>query len=270
MNRCLKLGLPGTLAFSPLLVVALVALPPLLVTALAPVALTSPPAENTNIQNLARLTTVRILTPTASGSGAIVQRQGQTYTVLTSWHVVGFSNSHTIATPDGQQYSLVGSPRQLGNTDMGIVQFRVGATLGGVFPEYQVAPISTQAVVVGEPVFAAGFPMYHKGTLTTTFDLGVRAFRFTTGEVSLLLPKSLYQGYRLGYTNDIEVGMSGGPIFNSRGQIVGINGRVKHRDPDFGVYAFEDGTEPPPEMLEQMVNSSWGIPITTYLQLATR
>lgn len=48
----------------------------------------------------------------------------------------------------------------------------------------------------------------------------------------------------MGYTNDIAVGMSGGPIFNRRGLLIGINGRVKNRDPDFGVYAFEDGTEP--------------------------
>ncbi|MEG4998841.1 S1 family peptidase [Microcoleus sp. B4-D4] len=216
-------------------------------------------SQSANIERLARLMTVRILTPTASGSGAIVRRQGQVYTVLTSWHVVAFSQQHTIIAPDGQKYRLLGAPLQLGNADLAIVQFRSSI-------QYQVTRISTDLLTVGEPVFAAGFPMYRGGSSTTTFEQGILAFRFTQGVVSVLPPKSLAQGYRLGYTNDIAVGMSGGPIFNSQGLLIGINGRVKNRDPDFGVYAFEDGTEPSGRMLEQMVNSSWGIPISTYLR----
>lgn len=216
-------------------------------------------SQSANIERLARLTAVRILTPTASGSGAIVRQQGQVYTVLTSWHVVAFSQQHTIIAPDGQRYRLLGAPLQLGNADLAIVQFRSSI-------QYQVTRISTDLLTVGEPVFAAGFPMYRGGSSTTTFEQGIRAFRFTQGIVSVLPPKSLAQGYRLGYTNDIAVGMSGGPIFNSQGLLIGINGRVKNRDPDFGVYAFEDGTEPSEAMLEQMVNSSWGIPISTYLR----
>jgi len=216
-------------------------------------------SQSANIERLARLMTVRILTPTASGSGAIVRRQGQVYTVLTSWHVVAFSQQHTMIAPDGQKYRLLRAPLQLGNADLAIVQFRS-------FTTYQVTRISSESLTIGEPVFAAGFPMYRGGSSTTTFDQGIRAFRFTQGVVSVIPPKPLAQGYRLGYTNDIAVGMSGGPIFNSQGLLIGINGRVKNRDPDFGVYSFEDGTEPSEEMLEQMVNSSWAIPISTYLR----
>ncbi|MEG4114000.1 MULTISPECIES: hypothetical protein [unclassified Microcoleus] len=61
--------------------------------------------------------------------------------------------------------------------------------------------------------------------------------------VSVLLPKSLAQGYSLGYTNEVKIGMSGSPIFNAKGFLVGINGRGKYRDPNFGVYAFEDGSD---------------------------
>ncbi|MEO1006761.1 MAG: serine protease, partial [Cyanobacteria bacterium J06638_38] len=52
----------------------------------------------------------------------------------------------------------------------------------------------------------------------------------------------------------------------TKGFLVGVHGRGKYRDPDFGVYTFEDGSEPSPQMLETMIDSSWGIPITTYLQ----
>lgn len=216
--------------------------------------------QERNIQRLAQETTVRILTSNASGSGVIVQRQGQIYTVLTSWHVVAFSDQHTIITPDGRRYTPVSRQlKQLGNTDLAITQFRSNSS-------YPVANISNEPISLGEPVFAAGFPMYQGQSLATTFDQGIRALRFTSGQVSVLPPKSLAQGYRLGYTNDIAVGMSGGPIFNASGLLIGINGRVKNRDPDFGVYAFEDGTEPSPELLAQIVNSSWGIPISSYLQ----
>ncbi|MTJ53438.1 trypsin-like peptidase domain-containing protein [Anabaena sp. UHCC 0253] len=216
-----------------------------------------------NIQRLAQQTTVRILTPNASGSGVIIQRQGQIYTVLTNWHVVAFSDQHTIMTPDGQPYIPVSRQlKQLGNTDLAITKFRSNSS-------YQVASIINQPVLMGEPVFAAGFPMYQEQSLATTFDQGIRGFRFTSGQVSVLPPKSLAQGYRLGYTNNIAVGMSGGPIFNASGLLIGINGRVKNRDPDFGVYAFEDGTEPSPELLGQIVNSSWGIPISSYLEFQT-
>ncbi|MEG5032515.1 hypothetical protein [Microcoleus sp. AT3-D2] len=85
----------------------------------------------------------------------------------------------------------------------------------------------------------------------------------------MLLPKSLPQGYSLGYTNEVKIGMSRDPIFNAKGFFVGINCRGKYRDPNFGVYAFEDGSEPTAELLEKMVTSSWEIPISIYLQFAS-
>jgi hypothetical protein len=89
------------------------------------------------------------------------------------------------------------------------------------------------------------------------------------GFVELLLPKSLPQGYSLGYTNEVKIGRSGGPIFNAKGFLVGINGRGKYRDPDFGVYASEDASEPTAELLEKMVKCSWGIPISIYWQFVS-
>lgn len=217
--------------------------------------------ENLDLEQLIRQTTVRILGTQSSGSGVIVQRRGQVYTVLSSWHVFAFSDRPYLLTPDGRRQSFLEPPRQLGTTDLAIARFRSDIA-------YRVAPLSQRPVVVGEGVYAAGFPMYFRGTVATTFEAGVQGFRLTQGEVSLLLRKSLAQGYRLGYTNDIETGMSGGPIFSDRGFLVGINGRLRNRDPDFGVYVFEDGSEPAPALLAQILRASWGIPIDTYLQLA--
>lgn len=203
------------------------------------------------MENLARQTAVRIQNSKSSGSGTIVGRQGQTYTVLTSWHVVAFDmGDRTIVTGDDRFHRPLGVPRRLGDSDLAIVQFRSAI-------EYKLAPISAQPAAVGEPLLAAGFPA------------GAGVLAVARGFVELLLPKSLPQGYSLGYTNEVKIGMSGGPIFNAKGFLVGINGRGKYRDPDFGVYAFEDGSEPTAELLEKMVKSSWGIPISTYLQFVS-
>jgi S1-C subfamily serine protease len=210
-----------------------------------------------DVEQLARLTSVRILTLRSSGSGILVQRQGNIYTLLTNWHVFTFSDRPSILTADGQRYALLEAPQQLGGADMAIARFSSHLS-------YEVAPLSPYPATVGEPVYAAGFPMYYWGTVQTTFDLGVDAFQLTWGNVSLVLNKSLAQGYRLGYTNRIESGMSGGPIFSDRGLLLGINGRLANRDPGFGVYIFEDGTAPSPALLEQILQASWGIPIDTY------
>ncbi|MGL4376552.1 MAG: S1 family peptidase [Microcoleaceae cyanobacterium] len=211
---------------------------------------------------MARQTTVRIFTPKSSGSGVIVQKQGDIYTILTSWHVIAFSNEYQIMTPDGHIYQPSAPRRRLGNTDMGVLQFRSHQTIA-------VASLSQVSPTVGETVWSVGFPVYRDRTLTTTFEEGVKTLKITQGVVSLLLPKSMPEGYNLGYTNDVEIGMSGGPIFNCHREIVGINGRSKERDADFGVYTFEDGSEPSPALLARMVKSSWGIPIGKYLQFAS-
>jgi serine protease Do len=214
-----------------------------------------PPAiPGLDVETLAREITVGIKTAKSSGSGAIVQKQGQIYTVLTSWHVVAFNRGdRAIVTSDGIVHQLLGrTVKRLGNTDLAIAQFRSNA-------KYKIAPINSETAAVGEPVLVAGFPTSSE----------IETLVVTRGFVSLLLPKSLPEGYSLGYTNEVKIGMSGGPVFNAKGLLIGINGRGKYRDPDFGVYVFEDRSEPTPELLEKMVKSSWGIPINIYLQFAS-
>jgi serine protease Do len=96
------------------------------------------------VENLARQTTVRIQTAKSSGSGTIVRRQGQTYTVLTNWHVVAIvRGDRTIVTGDGLLHRRLGVPRPLEDTDLAIVEFRRAI-------EYKVAPISAEPAAVGE------------------------------------------------------------------------------------------------------------------------
>lgn len=198
--------------------------------------------------------TVRVVKIDSAGSGVIIARQGNIYSVLTNWHVVNSSNP-LILTVDNEQHQLLVAPQQLGDLDLALLQFTSEV-------EYPVAPIASSLPQVGDTVYAAGFPLEISNS--SSLDSGNDAFRLTQGEVSIIPAKSLPQGYQLGYTNETEIGMSGSPIFNTDGSLVAIHGRGKYRDPGFGVYIFEDGSEPPPEQLEQMIKSSWGIPVSTY------
>lgn len=230
---------------------------------LPPVNLANTSAEDEEIRRSARKTTVRILGAKSSGSGVIVDRQGETYLALTNWHVVAFADRLEILTSDGKRYLLQKPFEQVEATDLALVRFVSGQ-------DYEVASIRARPIAVGERVYASGFPMYRPNSLATTFEDGVGAFYLTVGWVSLVPSKSLALGYRLGYTNDIQMGMSGGPIFDRGGLLVGVNGRIKNRDPAFGVYTFDDGTEPPPRLLAEMTRASWGIPIGVYLQWRDR
>lgn len=210
-----------------------------------------------DLYQLYQSATVRVVKIDSAGSGVIINRSGNIYAVLTNWHVV---DQHTplILTVDDQQHQLTGAPQQLGNSDLALLQFNSEA-------DYPIAQLETTMPQVGETVYAAGFPLEINESLT--LDLGNKAFRLTQGKILVVPIKSLPQGYQLGYTNDTAIGMSGSPIFNTEGSLVAIHGRGKYRDPGFGVYIFEDGSEPPPEQLEQMIQSSWGIPINTYVKL---
>jgi serine protease Do len=212
------------------------------------------------LQQMAKQTTVRILTAQTSGSGVIIAKNEDIYTVITNWHVVESKENLAIITVDAKKHQVLADPKQLANKDLALVQFQSQDS-------YEITKIGQKLPKVGESVYAAGFPLYYPQSLETTLELGIKAFSFTQGKMSLILPKSLPEGYLLGYTNDIQIGMSGGPIFNQQGLLIGINGRTKNRDRSFGVYTFEDGSEPSPALLELMANSSLGIPISTYLQL---
>ena len=202
--------------------------------------------------------TVRVVKADSAGSGVIIGRSGNIYSVLTNWHVVESSNP-IILTVDDLQHQSLAPPQHIGNIDLALLKFYSDT-------EYPIARIASQTPQIGDTVYAAGFPLTI-GDNKNTVSLGNKAFRLVVGEVSIIPVKSLPQGYRLGYTNDTKMGMSGSPIFNEHGLLVGIHGRGKYRDPGFGVYLFEDGSEPNPEQLEQMVQSSWGIPISTYFKL---
>lgn len=240
-----------------------------MVLAVLPVLTTPPtvrgqPAESSRPTplNIARQVSVRVLLPESSGSGAIVDRTGDRYTVVTNQHVVAGADTARILTADGQTHLASVRPASgRDNLDVAWLTFRSSRP-------YTVANWGdSRDLVVGDRVYAAGFPIWaieYQGDRPTvaenTRDWGVRAFRFTEGTLDAIGDRPFYGGYQLGYSNDIASGMSGGPVLNASGELVGLNGMLKYPFLGRRAFVFEDGSLPTPAQFQQMETLSWAVP----------
>ena len=69
--------------------------------------------------------------PQDSGSGIIIKRDGETYTVLTAKHVVQQSPAYKVMTPDKKLYPMVqGLIQPLPGVDLALVQFKSAGSYG--------------------------------------------------------------------------------------------------------------------------------------------
>ncbi|BAZ89635.1 TPR domain protein [Raphidiopsis curvata NIES-932] len=198
-------------------------------TTLSIVVLTSPQtlAQNIkSIQNLAKKATVQINTDAnPGGSGVIIQKQGETYTVLTANHVVcenlGTTEircrtdfNYTIRTYDGREHAIKhrqSLQKTVSDPDLAIVTFESQQ-------DYEVAPIGNfDDVQIQSDILVAGFP-------TIFGRVGKnRIFTVTNGKVVGFIPDPP-KGYGLVYNATTFIGNSGGPVFDSSGNVIGIHG----------------------------------------------
>ena len=167
------------------------------------------------VAKVAQAITVRIEGAT-QGSGVLVKRDGNRYTVLTAWHVVSWQRSGEeldIFTPDGQRHKLEqGSIKRMGEVDMAMLSFTSLNT-------YEVAQIGDPtSVSMGSTVYVGGFPLPSSAVPS-------RLMRFLKGDVIANATVAIPNGYQLLYSNPTLPGMSGGAVINAQGQLVGIHGQ---------------------------------------------
>ncbi len=168
-----------------------------------------------NVSQIARTVTVRI-SGVNSGSGVIINRQGDRYSVLSNWHVVGqarVKQRQTIQTVDGRKHlALPQKIARIANLDLAILEFSSRA-------RYPVVAIGNSDRL------SEGKSLYVAGWADPSPQLPTFAYQFLVGHLSGRIDKPR-DGYALVYTVSALPGMSGGPVLDRRGNLVGIHGRA--------------------------------------------
>ncbi len=186
--------------------------------------------EEVNLR--AKQVTVRI-DGANTGSGAIVDYSNKVYTVLTNWHVMKNPGDYVVETIDGRQHQVdPASIKELPGLDLAVLKFKSNEN-------YQVAETGNSSDLnEGQSIYFAGYP----GELRTEDN---RYYRFFTANLVGILPKSTDNGYSLIYSGEAFPGMSGGPVYNQEGLVIGVHGEAN-------INAISGGT------------SNYGIPINSY------
>jgi serine protease Do len=221
------------------------------------------------VTQIAQKVTVRIVSKYLSGSGVIVSHQNQKYRVLTCAHVLGNQNINefSLLTPDSQFYQIDRNTiTKFKDLDLALVSFQSKQ-------RYSVIKFARpQTVTVGSTALVSGFPNYQYGNSGwwNTSNSGIQAFSLTSGQIMYLLSKTMLEGYRIGLSNDIEIGMSGGPVLNTQGELIAIAGRTKYAPAGIDAYQFSDGTLPSEDLLEGMEVASWAIQVPQSLSIFSK
>lgn len=198
------------------------------------------------VNTIAKAITVRI-DGQNPGTGVIVQRSANTYTVITAEHVVATPDEYEIIVPGGSKFPLdYKTVKKLPGVDLALLQFNSNQS----YPTAKLG--NSDRLSEGVPVYVAGFPGQDSVIKASVYN-------FTSGQLTARASQPTEKGYALVYTNRTLPGMSGGPILDQQGQLIGIHGMA-------------DGES---EKLERMSETVFvktgfnlGIPVNTLLRLA--
>jgi serine protease Do len=160
----------------------------------------------------AKEVTVVIESKQESGSGVIIGRQGAQYSVLTNWHVLKSKQSFVIETSDGAKHQIFPSSIQhIGNLDLAVCTFTSSKF-------YRVVEFgNSDTLVEGSSLYITGAPANLKG-------IASRSVLVVGGQL-VGYNRADQDGYTLIYNNNTMPGMSGGPVIDSNGNLIGIHGR---------------------------------------------
>ncbi|MBE9168259.1 GUN4 domain-containing protein [Pleurocapsales cyanobacterium LEGE 06147] len=149
-----------------------------------------------------------------TGSGVIVGQSGNSYTVITNWHIVKNPGQYSVQTTDGREHPVeYATVRQLAGLDLAVLQFASNQN-------YQLAEIgNSNGLIEGQNVYFAGYP----GELRQEDN---RYYRFFSANLVGILPQATENGYALIYNGEAFPGMSGGPVFDRNGRLIGIHGEA--------------------------------------------
>lgn len=248
--------------------------------------------SDAEIEAIARQVVVQVRASESKfvGSGFLVRQEKNTgtYWVLTNDHVLRAGDApYQVQTLDGTLHDATERQIDIEDktffgelNDLAILEFK------SANQEYKIAEIQpvtrssdSPPPREDDPVYAAGFPFVLQSGNSSFVtngdrdateclqdrDEGLPGFVFCEGQLFRVLDDALQGGYQVGYSNEIQKGMSGGPLFDRFGRAIAVNGM--HAYPLWGdPYIYRDGSSPETGLHEAMFEYSWGIPIDRYLE----
>ncbi|MBD2018252.1 serine protease [Microcoleus sp. FACHB-53] len=177
-----------------------------------------------SVYEIAKEVTV-VIDGCSSGSGVIFAKEGNTYSVLTARHVVSEDVDCLVITPDGKEHKAKANTfKRYGGLDLAVMQFESDRN-------YQLGTLEkSKNSTLGQTVYVAGAP-----EPSDTVDK--RALWVTDGKI-ISTPTEGALGYTLVYNSATKGGMSGGPVLDEKGQVIGIHGRGDQGDGSKGNYGI--------------------------------
>ncbi|MBC6424855.1 MAG: trypsin-like peptidase domain-containing protein, partial [Hormoscilla sp. SP12CHS1] len=182
-----------------------------LIGAAATIALVQPfgavALEPSEVAPLAREFTVRI-EGEQKGSGVILERDGNTYTVLTNWHVVDEEGQYQVVTIDDRKHDVTYSK----------IRYYPGIDLQfSSSQRYRTVKLgNSEETREGKKIYVIGWGDFQR-------DIRERPFYFWPGYFLSRLQKPV-EGYGMVHDRPTVPTTYGGPVLDVRGRLVGING----------------------------------------------
>jgi hypothetical protein len=151
--------------------------------------------------------------PDVFGSGVVISQTGRLVTIITAKHVVALNDDYTV-TIAGKKYDIPNQQvKPLANVDLAVLNLNVEQKL-------TVANVNANIPKELDRIYVAGFPK-------PTTSVPSIEFTISPGDVTTLIdPEKAREGYFLRYSARTRLGMSGGPVLNDRGQLIGIHGQA--------------------------------------------
>ena len=137
--------------------------------------------------------------PIAQGSGFLVSKDG---VIVTNYHVISEGSAAVVKFPDGAFHVVDGVLASDKARDIAVIKARG--------QNFRMLPLgNSDRVQVGEDIVAIGNPLSLESTVSNGIVSGIRAVEKEGGKY-------------LQITAPISPGSSGGPLFNTAGEVIGI------------------------------------------------